>query len=260
MEIMRGFDRRLRRLEIRKTLGNSTISGVGKKLKLMLGASIEVDNGGGINVNDGGEITTVGGIIVAYAEDGVTPVVAFGTSPFDGTLRGLVAYRQDGSPMLSTETGPSVAAGGFFAVIDRNGRIVLSDDAVSGHGLAAPHLGGAFLSSNDVTTWAKTTSGAFTEIARGYYEVQNPRVQWVIEHGCDGGTTGEIRVKINGSQVGSTQTSPDGVISQWFDTGEDIPSLASVIGGVLPVTLEARTTSGGGNVYARLLLLRGQQS
>lgn len=259
VEIMRTFDRRLRRLETRKILGNATISGIGKALRIKGGANLEIDDGGDINVNDGGEVNVVGGLIVAYAADGNTPIVVLGTSPFDATLKGFETYRSDGSLMLIAETGPAVAHGGFFGVLDRNGRIIMSDDAASGHGLATPHVGAAILLSNDVTTWPKTTSGSWTEISRGFLEIQNPRVQWFIEHGCDGGVTGQVRLKLNGTQIGSTQASPGGSITGW-QASDDVPSLATNIGQIAYVTLEAQILSGTGSLYARGGFISGTQS
>lgn len=169
----------------------------------------------------------------------------------DGVI-GTGFWRSDGSAAF--QVTPT-----FAAIYDKAGNPVVSDDFVHGSGLATPWVtGGVVLADTNTLNWPQTVNGAFTEIALGYYRVENPRLQWTIEHVADTSTTGELKLLVNGVQVGATQTVTSG-FAFWDTVNVALPAGVAV-NDLVPVSLQARRTSGTGTVYATTLRFSGDQS
>lgn len=169
----------------------------------------------------------------------------------DGVI-GTGFWRSDGTAAL--QVTPT-----FAAMYDKAGNPVVSDDFVHGSGLATPWVtGGVILADTNTANWPQTTSGTFTEIALGYYRVENPRLQWTIEHVADPSTAGELELLVNGVQVGTTQTVTSGFA--FWDTYNTALPAGVAINDLVSVSLQARRTSGAGTVYATSLRFSGDQS
>ena len=138
---------------------------------------------------------------------------------------------------------------------DRSGNNVFSDDTVGGVGLARPHLATGQLANTNVSTWPATTAGTWTTIAAGYVEVQQPRLSWVFQIFAPTSVTGQFRLRVNGTQVGTTQTVANNTFSTWGDT-QSLPA-GSAFGSLASVTLEAQVTAGAGTIAAAQYFLSG---
>jgi hypothetical protein len=235
------LERRLRRLETRRSLGQSTISE--GDLTVKSAGRFQV-----IDANTGQVVAIIGALPPEFdrSDGSRQPGVAFYRE--DGTLGGLLGD-------LNPTTPPYKQA---WQVFDRAGNVVMADDTNGGHGLAKPTVGGGcFFNDTNVTRWPQTTNGTFTAIADTYIYMENPRVQWDIQYTADSGTTGEVRLMCNGVQVGATQTV--GVaFSLWSTFTVALPGVS--VGDFPYLQLQARRTSGAGNVYAIVQRFQGDGS
>lgn len=159
--------------------------------------------------------------------------------------------RDNGSDILYTYA----AAGGnqYWALTDNGGSIVASDDAVSGQGLARPYL----TLPHKATDWnvlPKTTSATFTTLDEIRHVKQHPKVNMAIRIGAAVGSTGEWRILQDG--VVKASGSIAAVLTVAFATFEVAGSHMSP----LSIDVQARVTSGGGDVTACIRDAAGVQS
>lgn len=214
---------------------------------------------GGIQVTGGGTLTVVD-------TDGRT-VAVLGALPTqynraDGSRQpGLVFYREDGSTAVFLgDANPTVSPfQQALQITDRAGRAVLADDTNSGHGLANPHITGCTLQDTNTATWPATTAATWTTIAYGYYEVQNPLLSWSFGLQADTGTTGQFRLLVNSSQVGTTQTVTAG-FATWSPLPVSLVAAGNAIGSIPLIELQAQRTAGTGTVRGVCLYMSGAQS
>lgn len=123
--------------------------------------------------------------------------------------QGVRINRDDGSAVLTVQNFTGTAEGyqQFLALWDRAQQIILSDDTASGNGLARPYVP-IPLTETRHTDWPKVTDAAFVPVwdSSFFYKV-NARAWVDLRVGSDvSGTTGEVRVLVDGVQVGTTQT------------------------------------------------------
>ncbi|MEU4595471.1 hypothetical protein, partial [Micromonospora aurantiaca (nom. illeg.)] len=169
------------------------------------------------------------------------------------TKPGLVAFR-------TTADGGTAAMslfGGIFAVWDRQGNIVMSTDEASGQGIARPWLPVTWAGS-DYAQWPGTTSAAFDSLVETLLPRQQPRLFARIRHTTDvSGTTGELRLMCNGTQLGATVN-----VAFLISTTEIGPLTlpAGGFGEVLSLTVDGRRTAGTGTVRAMVTASWTQQS
>lgn len=158
--------------------------------KTLYGAVISA---GGLLIRDDGafEIVTSSGTYVLYAKKGLDGKREFGL------------LRDNGRFVLRTF---STAGGQAWALHDNNDDIVVSDDGVSGQGLARPSLP---WSTRRVRfdTLASTDSATFDGVVdTGFVYKSHPRAYVQVVHcATTSGTTGELRLMLDGVQVGTTQ-------------------------------------------------------
>ena len=152
-----------------------------------------VISAGGLLIQDDGafEIVTSAGVYTLYAKKG------------DDGKREFGLLRDNGTFVLRTL---STAGSQAWALHDNNNDIVVSDDGVSGQGLARPSL-----------MWAtrrvrfdmlpSTDSGTFDGLVdTGWVYKAHPRAYVQVVHcATTSGTTGEVRLMLDGVQVGATQ-------------------------------------------------------
>lgn len=214
---------------------------------------ILIKDGGGLSINDGGDIAiNDGGTLSIYDASGRLAVLA-GFAAVSGHT-GFATQRPDGSASFQADD----SAGGFVGIFDRAGNIVVSDDATSGAGLASPHLALGELMDTNVATWPATSAGAFTTIAQCVIERQNPKLAWTIAIAAYGaGVTGQFKLLLNGTQIGSTQ-SVTNTVAYWSDT-DTWPGGTSIFADY-SLELQARVSAGAGTAAAQQYRLRGVQT
>jgi len=251
-----GLQRQINELRAASSLGASSIDEGGLQVNAPEG--VAVNNGGGVVVNNGGA--------VIVNDTGARSIIWLGALPAgfnraDGSAQpGFAFYREDGSlglflGDLNPATPPYKQA---VQLLDRAERVVVADDTNSGHGLAAPHIVAYPMQNTNVNTWPGTTSTSWTQIANGFHEVQNPLLQWSIQLQADAGTTGQVQLQVNGSQIGTTQTVSGGFAS-WSPAVTALP--AGIAVGMIPaISLQARVTAGSGSVRAICYWMSGVQS
>jgi hypothetical protein len=101
----------------------------------------------------------------------------------------------------------------------------------------------------DITRWPQTTASVFTTVARCYNVAWKPRLRLLVATTTSGGSTGTVRVSINGT-VWAT-----GSAGAALDITAALPAGVS-IGAQYQITVEAVRTSGAGSVYAQVQLIR----
>jgi hypothetical protein len=163
--------------------------------------------------------------------------------------QGWVVRRADGTIVLQLyDAFPTDSGGALNQALDwrdRGGNIVLADDTDSGQGIARPYVSGAFYRARNVD-WPTTTSPTFETIYRAKMPKQHPKL-YVRAWGINtvAGATGEIRVMVNGAQLGTTQGTISGTVT------ESVFGPAAVAGAHmadLSVEIQARLASGTGAV------------
>lgn len=102
----------------------------------------------------------------------------------------------------------------------------------------------------DITQWPQTGSTFYTPIARSYNVAWKRKLQIVADTTTSGGSTGTVRVSINGTVWGSVVTAGTAL-----DITAPLPA-GIAIGDRYQITLEAVRTSGTGAVHAQVQLIR----
>lgn len=171
---------------------------------------------------------------------------------------GFAARRADGGLawfVYSEEDGD-----GFWAGLDKQGNILISEDGASGQGLALPYLPFVWETGVSVPSGTETTtSGSFTSSHTAVYLKQHPKViVMALVRSSDGSTTGEIRLlnTTMGEQIGTTQSIVAGEFSfKIIDGPISGTHLQS-----MQLDLQIRRTAGAGTIGARPYLSYGRQT
>lgn len=239
------LERLVREMSAARSLENSTIAQGG--VKIVNGGSVQVVDTGGV------VIATVGALPAQY-------------NRADGSAQpGILFAREDGShaAILGDLNPLAPPYKQSLQLIDRLGTVIVADDVNGGRGgLAVPHLAGSALQNTNVSTWPATTSATWTDIADAFFELQNPRLVWSATLFAAAGTTGQFRLVVDGTQVGTTQTvvgGGSGSFAFWNPPAAAIPATSN-IGDIALVELDAQRTAGTGNVQAIVRFLSGTQS
>lgn len=196
------IDRKIAQALRAAPLRNAVISG---------GRGLTVRGEGGVTI-DGGALRVTGLPGAQPGATGDSTVYMGGVTPAmpDGTAQpGLIFRREDGTVVLALydpTPDPSTPDGfrQFLAVWDRAQQIVVSDDSDSGQGLARPYVPVPVIRAR-FTDWIAVTDGAFVDVIEtpGLFYKVNARARAHIRCTTDlAGTTGEIRVLVDGIQVG----------------------------------------------------------
>jgi len=157
--------------------------------------------------------------------------------------------RDDGSAVFAEY----LHAGGIqgWALLDHDNLAVVREDP-SGNGLGRPYLDIPLYRSR-VADWTSTTNGSFESLYAGGFETHHPCLGFSFSL-TDSGATGELRLMIDGVQVGSTFTYSGP--SWWTGT---IPHGVSLHVTHL-LSVEARRTGGAGALYVSPYYVRGEQT
>lgn len=189
------------------------------------------------------QATTIdeGGLTILNA-DGQT-IAQIGNFAGDG----IAIYRDDGTLALSLYSG-------FVAIWDRSGNYVVTDDTVSGQGLARPYLSAGTWTDEAVTAF--TTASSWTTLQTVEMRKTHPKIEGqLLLRATDPNTTGEVRIQkvSDGSQVGDAQEIGAGANIYVPFGPYDLP------GGNLEritLNLQCRRTGGSGQVGVRGISIR----
>lgn len=213
----------------------------------------------------GGRFTIKGGALVVEAADGSTSAYFGGIYPAmpDGTVQpGFILRREDGSlaAALYDPTPDPASPDGFkqfFAIYDRGGRIVFSDDTSSGQGIARPYVGGGFARARYADWGVSTTSAAFETLFEQRIWKQHPRLEVGIRASTtDAATTGETRVLVNGVQLGAVSAEEFVMNYRFFGPA----AIAGDHMQTLDVLVQGRVTGGAGALRVEPRYWMGRQS
>lgn len=206
--------RRLKKLENNRGLGDTTVSH----------GSITLD-GGSLSLMSGGvEIARIGEF---KDSSGNTQV-------------GVTFNRPNGKPAFRYDS-----VQGFIGIYDETGDYVFTDDTDSGHGVARPYLQ-IPMHPLRVQDAAAVTDSAWTPVYGNWMYPTCPIVVSMFKYGMDPGVSGEIRLTVDGVQVGRTIADSAGWPSNNWMAGP-WPVWDTV--NLHQVQIEARLTGGTGNVY-----------
>jgi hypothetical protein len=199
-----------------------------------------------------GGLTLLNDAFIRMVDDNGHEIVYLGP---DSTGQQIIRIRREGGKdVLYTYT----ALGGrqYWALTDNNNDIVFSDDAVSGQGIARPHLpiptrvrDWRHMPSSDLSSWATVEDTGYTPKQQPYVLIQATHCTTLPD------TVGEGRVMINGVQVGPVW--PVAYAVSFTDIGPKLVP-GTHMSPVL-IELQTRRTSGTGYVGASMVV-RGQQS
>ncbi|MER7280425.1 hypothetical protein ABT369_38910 [Dactylosporangium sp. NPDC000244] len=192
----------------------------------------------------------------------------------ESDLRELRAARRlesasiDSGAVIVRDTGGGILAqlgdlgnGHRGAVLyDRSANFVVSDDEAAHRGLARPYipLHAGALSVPDSTT----TSATFADVVAGSAILQHAGLYaHLLVRASDGTTGGEVRLVVNGVQVGATLTVGLGAFAEATIGPAAVSSaLGPTYSSILRIAVQARRTAGTGTVGVRLLSLLGLDS
>lgn len=174
------------------------------------------------------------------------------------TVYGMALFRNDGSTQFWGWDNPG--GGGFWSFWDEAGNIIVSNDTVSGQGLATPYIPlpgvpTAWHASRQQSTAATTFTALWTVAGRK----QHPRLDVYLMVQCDAGVAGEVQLRDPGS--GTIIDGPKPLAAGAFTyislTGPVAGAHATTI---LKVDVEMRVTAGAGSVGCSLIYAQGVQS
>lgn len=161
-----------------------------------------------------GELALNAGAILRAEYDNGVDALFIGKHTYNGNPVGKFSIkRYDGTEALQIFGGANEA--GFFSIQDRNGNIIMSDDSVSGTGLATPwvpygHVRTAKLTAPDDLS----TSASFSAHHTFGSKLQHPKFRvfgYVI---CNGADVAEIRVR--NPATGNVLATSGSVTSGWL--------------------------------------------
>lgn len=171
------------------------------------------------------------------------------------TAYGVEFFRQNGTRQarfFDTANG-----GGYWALYGEQGEILVSNDTVSGVGLATPYIPLTVTRYSEYLSPPVTTvSATFEPLFRAHAQRQHPRVRFLLATDSDADTTGEVMLTQGGAQISNVVSVPLGDNTlRWLDatvTGDHL--------GTLGVEVNARRTAGTGFVRVGVMWCAGVQS
>lgn len=161
-------------------------------------------------------------------------------------------WRPGGQAIMATQK--DVTSGRYFTAIhDYLGNQIFADDVQTG-GLARPYLEFPMVPAQ-TGNWQATSSASFVDLWIGQPDFQHPKLDWTIGV-TDSGASGQVRVTVDGVQVGSTFNYTAGTPT-FFSArvAHGVSMLASHV-----VAVQALKTSGAGTIAVAPYHMRGVQS
>ena len=234
---IRDLERAVTELRSAAGIRNSTISG-----------------GQGLTVKDGGQLRLVDPDGTVLLELGALPEQP---PRLDGKPQVGWIFRRDNGEMAAFCLTNVVGGVQSWSWTDRGGHGVLADDAFSSFGLASPYVPLVHGPAR-IADWYSSTSATFEAIVRADFSQQHP-TYWATFQcwASTAGTTGEVRVMLDGVQLGSTVPVVNGSVTLTTEGG---PATGNTWHGSRVLTIEARRTAGTGNILLSVSGIEGQQS
>jgi hypothetical protein len=216
------------------------------ELNKRVGLSSAVISRGGLRIINEGELVAVDENDVVIFKVGQ---VNFGS----GTSYGMRLAFDNGNPAFVMGGPPGDQV---WALYDENENYIVTNDLISGYGLARPYFAYPLAPTTDAeingtVLVPSTTSATYVPIYEGVPSVWHPRVSYYVSISATGVT--DWRILVNGNVVFTGSPSALGMFSipGWGDTVNP--------GDYVTFTIEARNT-GGGFTRVRVLRFEGHQS
>lgn len=213
------------------------------------------------NASSGPLSITEGQVRMKYPDDlGGGTAVYFGPiySVADGSYQGtgFLVQAPDGTDLVTFRTDEQFGTT-MQNIYDSNGRVIFGNDAASAQGLARPYLPGAFYPTRYADMTVSTPSGTFETLFAATIHKQLPRLAVGVTATMDTtGATGELRVLVNGVQLGTTVSASFVIAGAAFGP----VAVAGAHMATLQVEIQGRRTSASGALRIMPNYLVGMQS
>lgn len=210
-------------------------------------------SGGGLTIR-GGFLRLMFGDVPLLHVGPVLPAAPDGTPQ-----QGLLIRRSNGTlAMAMYDSSPDDATAPNQALTwwDRTNHIVMSDDTFSGQGIARPYVVGGFGRHRFADWDVATTSASFETLFTTHFYKQHPRLEVSLRASMDtAATTGEVRVMVDGVQLGATTAESFAITTRYF-----VGAVAGNHMTPLLVEIQGRVTSGTGALKVESRYWAGKQS
>jgi hypothetical protein len=245
------LERQIRELAAARGLESATIGQRGLAVKGTGGATLE--GGGGVTIAGGGKVQVIDPDTrntVAYV--GSADMQSTSADGHETQMVSLL-FRDDGSPALQLADLNAVANHDHKQALqwpDMSSRVIFADDTASGSGIANPYFAEGTLAEISPPA-ATTTSASFTALRWADSYTQHPKVTANVLVQTAAGTTGEIRLTVNGVLIGTALAIPANSFSNFIIPASAWPSSQYAFESRVIVQLEARRTAGTGTIGVR---------
>lgn len=236
-----GYNEQIRRM-IREELARLMYSGQSRNMSIGEDGALTIKGGqlrAEYPASEGGEL---GAYFGALFQDGL----------YVGT--GFLIQAPDGSDLLGAR---SDAASGIARTMmrDANENVVAGTTFTGdGQGLYRPYIGHGFYRQRYADWTVSTTSGSFEGLWKAEVHKQHPVLSVATQSSMDtAGTTGELRVLVNGVQVGATQS-----IGFALTVSAITGAVAGAHMDLMTVEIQGRRTSASGALRVEPLHLLGR--
>ncbi|SCL31909.1 hypothetical protein GA0070616_4355 [Micromonospora nigra] len=208
------------------------------------------------SIGRGGLVIKDGGALRVVDEDGRS-IAWFGLNADTGQ-RGVVLRRAGGALAFAAYGTGEGGDTGFVALYDLAGQYIVTDDVASGRGLARPYI--PVPMGEVAVPTATTTSSTFVDLASGLWPVQHPALHaYLLVRADDGSTTGEVRLTLDGVQVGDVLSVTAGQYTYATIGPAPTPGIYP-FGSLRTLAMQARRTAGSGSIGVRVLTVVGVES
>jgi hypothetical protein len=220
-----------------------------------------ITGGQGLTVGGGGTFTVAGGRFrVQYPDNLGGGEAVYSGDIYSGGVyvgTGFLVQAPDGTDMILARQ--DLGGGHRVELYDSGNRIIVGNDATSGQGLARPYLDSAPRLTRyvDWPTFTLATIDVWETVHSWSHVKQHPRLEACVYASMDtAATAGEMRIMVDGIQLGSTAALA-------FAQGPNFFGPANVAGAhmaVLDVQVQIRRTTATGAVRLTPAYCRGKQS
>ena len=167
---------------------------------------------------------------------------------------GTVIRRSDGGEAFKCYA-PTVGGQQSWALMDQNANQVITENATTGFGFTSPRV--SHVVANILTaSWPSSTAVTFATLWRADITVQQSGIEVMVGGiTSTAATTGNIRVTVNGIQVGALV--PVTSVVAWTLISGPIPASVQNWQGLTTVNVDVIRTAGAGDVACAVSRLSG---